>query len=373
MSVEKDKKVVTEEVDDRLDAFFSDDDWAPAPEPPPRQAPPKAAAPPDDDDVITLQAAPSPPTDADKLGLGELKVLILSLDWEITDTMMEKMEITAKGLRERYASDAVATTHLSLMELLGKYIRVKKADAHPDSVTLLREVYEGLESCLSGPGLDETVRKRAALALVERFNRIKKQIAAVKGPRPKAAEVVAEGEIIDSRLASEEEEGIITAQPVAAPSAVNLAAVKDEMLAALKSHLDAELAAIRAEIKEAREAVLKAVAEAVAVFTGVRPEAVAAQTDDENGDIIDASPAEPDILEAAPLEAAVLAEFEEADEDIADTLPLDEDVLDAAPIEAPAAARELPGSADLAAEGDLAMELGLSLEDDLGPDPDMAE
>lgn len=373
MSVEKDKKVVTEEVDDRLDAFFSDDDWAPAPEPPPRPAPPKAAAPPDDDEAITLEAVPTSAADADKLGLGELKVLILSLDWEITDTMMEKMEITAKGLRERYASDAVATTHLSLMELLGKYIRVKKAEAHPDSVTLLREVYEGLESCLAGPGLDETVRKRAALALVERFNRIKKQIAAVKGPRPKAAE--AEGEIIESRVASEEDEGIITAQPVAAPSAVNLAAVKDEMLAALKSHLDAELSAIRAEIREAREAVLKAVADAVAAFTGVRPEAVAAEAEngDENGDIIDASPVEPDILEAAPLEAAVLPEFAQADEDIADTLPIDDDVIDAEPIEAPVAARELPGSADLAAEGDLAMELGLSLEDDLGPDPDMNE
>ena len=372
MSVEKDKKVVTEEVDDRLDAFFSDDDWGPAPEPPPRPTPPKAAAPPDDDDVVTLEAAPSPPTDADKLGLGELKVLILSLDWEITDTMMEKMEITAKGLRERYAADAVAITHLSLMELLGKYIRVKKADAHPDSVTLLREVYEGLESCLAGPGLDETTRKRSALALVERFNRIKKQIAAVKGPRHKAAEAVAEGEIIESRVASEEDEGIITAQPVA-PSAVNLAAIKDEMLAALKSHLDAELAAIRAEIREAREAVLKAVAQAVAVFTGAgpAPQPESLSGEDENGDIIDASPAEQDVLEAAPLEAAVLPEFEQGDIDIADTLPLNDDVIDAEPIEAPVAARELPGSSDLAAEGDLAMELGLSMDDDLGPDPNL--
>jgi len=130
-----------------------------------------------------------------------------------------------------------------------------------------------------------------------------------------------------------------------------------------------------ARTREAREAVLKAVADAVAAFTGVRPEAVAAEAEngDENGDIIDASPVEPDILEAAPLEAAVLPEFAQADEDIADTLPIDDDVIDAEPIEAPVAARELPGSADLAAEGDLAMELGLSLEDDLGPDPDMNE
>ncbi len=342
MTEEKDKKRVSEEVDNRLDAFFSDDDWGtPAPDPVPAAAPVKAA-PPDDDDVLTLEAASAPAAPAvaaDELGLNDLKVLVLSLDWEITDSTMEKMEAEAKRLKDSLKADAVASTYLSLLELLGKYVRVKKAEAHPDSVTLLREVYESLEQSLAHPEIEEARRKRSALSLVEKFNRIKKQIAATRPAKPRAAAaaapVVEAEEVIEARPAAEEEM-VVTAQPVAVPAgAVNLAAIKEEIVAALKVHLASELSAIRDEIRATREGVERLLA-VLAGPRGADPRPSAEIMEDDGAIVLEAAPAS------------------------------GEDILDAAPIEAGEPARELPGAGELAMEEDLASELGLSMEEEPG-------
>jgi len=301
-----DKEQVTAEVDDRLDEFFSDDE--------PREktheleldspvskdeslddllsddawnfddAAPDAAVALDpnadamDDFLVEDSWADGPPagahkkTSSEELGIHELQVAILSLDWEITDEVVDKLVSEAASMRLLRSEDLVCVTFLTLMETLGKYIRKKKAAAHPSSVNLLRKVYDDLEKVLSLKGMDEESRRQIALADVASFVRLKAKINAMerKKGKPavakKAAPKIRKAEIIEEipvRKAQVVEERPVAAPPASAGAALAPQAAEEiaRSLAAVKEELLAEIRALPEKIEEA---VVRAVSKALA-------------------------------------------------------------------------------------------------------------
>ena len=86
--------------------------------------------------------------DADNSPIKELKSVVLSLEWEITDQVMQRLTEEISNLEDVYKVDKIVVAFLQLLGSLGKYIQKKKADAHPESISLLNSVYEHLEKAI---------------------------------------------------------------------------------------------------------------------------------------------------------------------------------------------------------------------------------
>lgn len=239
----KNEDVIAAEADARLDEFFSEDEW---------QA--------DGDEANT-------DSDQDS-GIKELKALILSLDWEISDQIMLKFKNELDRLKGQWKGDPILTTFLSLLDNLGKYIGKKKADAHPDSVSLLQNSYKDLEKVLNIKGMDAESKKQLVMGDVNRFKKLQQEIAAGKsgaprpaaeaapketpGPEPSKAEVVAP-EAKDAETPGKEVPPAGAVPPILDSQA--LVGVLERIVTSineLKDTIQAESEALRAELKEGK-------------------------------------------------------------------------------------------------------------------------
>jgi hypothetical protein len=180
------------EVENQLDSLFSEDQEA-APEvtgetedvsakPEKKASPPQAAA-----SSSKKPEKKAEEVDVENTPLNELKSLVLSLEWEITEQLMEKLSSEIDSLEKQYKNDKIVVAFLQLLASLGKYIRKKRADAHPESIILLHSVYESLEKVMLSPGLTEVIQKKMLVNEVTKYKKLKEQILS-KTPAPKKEE-----------------------------------------------------------------------------------------------------------------------------------------------------------------------------------------
>ena len=147
------------DLENRLDDFFSD------------SLPAREKSPADSQQM--------PETD---LRLKELKSTILAIDWEITDAGLEAFIYQVEGLMEQFEDDKVAHTLLKLLKSLGKYIRVHKSNAHPDTIKRIMAVYSVLEESVTDQGLAQDKKEKMVLEEVKQFRLLKAKIIATKSP-----------------------------------------------------------------------------------------------------------------------------------------------------------------------------------------------
>jgi hypothetical protein len=78
--------------------------------------------------------------------LKELKGIVLSIEWEINDTILDKFDQEINHLDELYSEDRIVLGFLRILRFLGRFIRAKEADADAVSIKLLLFIYDDLES-----------------------------------------------------------------------------------------------------------------------------------------------------------------------------------------------------------------------------------
>lgn len=163
------------EVGSRLDDIFGGGDSRSA-APVKKAAPPKAA--------VSNPAPPKKPETKPKsiksLMINDLKSVVLSLEWEISDQVMQKLGEEIAKLEESCKNDKIVIAFLQLLGSLGKYIQKKRADAHPESITLLHSVYESLESAMLSDELSDVAKKKMLVAQVNKYKQLKEQISLIK-------------------------------------------------------------------------------------------------------------------------------------------------------------------------------------------------
>jgi hypothetical protein len=147
------------EVEQRLDRFFGEED---TPGKPPRKPARETAK---------METSP----------IQDLKSVILSLEWEISDQVMQKLGEEIRKLEEIHRSDKIVVAFLQLLGSLGKYIRKKRAEAHPESIRLLNSVYENLETVLLSSDLGEAEKKKMLVAQVNQYKKLKEEIKTPSG------------------------------------------------------------------------------------------------------------------------------------------------------------------------------------------------
>ncbi len=114
--------------------------------------------------------------------IDDLKAVVLSLEWEISDQVMHKLSEEIENLKDACRDDKIVVAFLQLLDSLGKYIQKKKAEAHPDSISLLNSVYENLETVILSGDLGDAEKKRMLVTQVGRYKELKEDI---KKPREK--------------------------------------------------------------------------------------------------------------------------------------------------------------------------------------------
>ena len=125
--------------------------------------------------------------------LAELKSIVLSLDWEISDATLQDLadEISRLKDEEVFQADKVSHVYLQGLAKIGQYIQSEGAHAHPNSIKLLLTFYYDFEKILSSATITGTEITALLKADVRKFKILQYQIAKRHGaeaPVPAAEE-----------------------------------------------------------------------------------------------------------------------------------------------------------------------------------------
>ena len=168
-----------------------------------------------------------------------LKALVFSIDWEITDETMLDFLTETKRLQQKYKDDKIFSMFLKLHESIGKYIKAKKARAHPDSIKFVASVYKSFEKVFISPGMTENQKKQLLTAEVKKFKDFKQRVLLRDGAA-EPSEVVKLPAIADARVAT----------PVSgAGMSLETKAAVDYILEQVKKEIKAEFHTLRQIIK----------------------------------------------------------------------------------------------------------------------------
>jgi hypothetical protein len=194
---------------------------------------------PDNEDRAVLECYP----------LSELKNLILSIDWEITDEVLEKLLQQIKDLNMTYENDQIVLTFLQILNSLGVYIKKNRAKAHPKTFKTLNSVFSSLDKVVLSKDMVETDKKKILSTEMNRYKKLRIQIAQSKTEKKKhkiksqEPGITAPESFFQTSNAGKAE--FPNTEQNQEPSAGALAKAVEE----IKQYLHAEIEALKAEIK----------------------------------------------------------------------------------------------------------------------------
>jgi len=117
---------------------------------------------------------------SDESPISRLKSLILSIDWEITDEVLQQFNEELIDLKAIWAGEKINLVYVQALEKISKYIYQFKADSHPNSIKLLLTLYYNLEKIVSSDDLTEQDKKKLLLDDVKKFEKLKRHISLQK-------------------------------------------------------------------------------------------------------------------------------------------------------------------------------------------------
>ena len=181
--------------------------------------------------------------------LDELKSLVMSIEWEITDEVMERFLSQIDSLKARFEEDRILVMFLQLLGSLGLYIKTNKGKAHPNAFKLLNSVYSGFEDATSPGKLSASEKKKLLYVELNKYKELKEQIESTRSPeneQPRMPATVA-GRGSGQKAAAQETRSMGNLGE-SADSGMLSQARFEEVVDALKTLLLKELSAIREDI-----------------------------------------------------------------------------------------------------------------------------
>jgi hypothetical protein len=119
--------------------------------------------------------------------LKNLKAVLLSIDWEITDSTMDGLLNEIKNVEYVYSEDKIILTFLQLLGSMGRYVKANKGGAHPEATRVINSVYEALEKVALTQGMPRPEKERILLEEVAKFKRLKEQVMLRKAEKKEPA------------------------------------------------------------------------------------------------------------------------------------------------------------------------------------------
>ncbi|MCL2791062.1 MAG: hypothetical protein FWD79_10520 [Desulfobulbus sp.] len=113
----------------------------------------------------------------------QLKAVILSVDWEVTNENLRQFNEEINALHTKIADNKPALILIQGLQALGDYIADERADSHPDSFVLLHSFSEALEKVIptGGQQLNPEHIQDILVNNINRLNHLKMLIVAPTG------------------------------------------------------------------------------------------------------------------------------------------------------------------------------------------------
>ncbi len=108
--------------------------------------------------------------------LDELKSLVMSIEWEITDDLMGRFVSQVENLKQRYQEDRILVMFLQLLGSLGLYVKSNKAAAHPSAFRLLNSVYASFANAAMPGKISSSEKKKLLYVELNKYKELKEQI-----------------------------------------------------------------------------------------------------------------------------------------------------------------------------------------------------
>lgn len=137
------------------------------------------------DDFFDESEAMNSP-DAQAMSLEKLKSIVLSIDWEITETCLTDLIDEVNALLPICQNDRLSHALLRMLKAVGGYIRNRKAQAHPDAIKRVLSVFSSLEQLSGNTPMEEDLKKRIVAKEIAAFKKLKEQVEMQRGGRTPA-------------------------------------------------------------------------------------------------------------------------------------------------------------------------------------------
>ena len=197
---------------------------------------------------------------SDDYPLSELKNLVLSIDWEITDEALDSFLSQIDSLKATYKNQKIILTFLQLLGSLGVYIKTNRGNAHPKTFKILNSVFSRLEDVVLSANMAESEKKKLLRAEMDKYKQLRNQVSKKKAAKVIRKEVISAPKEIESLIkAPLKKEAARSGREVSAKAAKHsLATGPDtpqsldslsEAVEELKKFIHSELNALKQELR----------------------------------------------------------------------------------------------------------------------------
>ena len=163
----------------------------------------------------------------------ELKAIVLSIDWEITDEVMNRFVEQIAELQDVFKDDKVVAVLLQLLGSIGEYIRNNLGKSHPEAFKILSSLYNNLDAIVHTEGMSDNDKRKLLSSELAKYKKLKGRL------------VPAEEEAEPIILPADAEVNLPSQEPTPeSPSAME----------ELKQLFQTELQALRQEIQQLKKA-----------------------------------------------------------------------------------------------------------------------
>jgi hypothetical protein len=144
--------------------------------------------------------------------LTELQVLMLTIDWEISDETLNAFNKELENLKRLFAGDPFVPPFLKMLSSLIGYLKSKKSRAHPNTLNVIRSVFASLEKVVETANLSSHEKKSLLEAEIEGFRKLKYDITGV--PATPAAQTSEDKQAVSPQEEPKTEDGGVTIKMV---------------------------------------------------------------------------------------------------------------------------------------------------------------
>lgn len=116
--------------------------------------------------------------------LDELKSLVMSIEWEITDELMERFVAQVETLKTHYKDDRILVMFLQLLGSLGLYVKTNKGKAHPKAFGLVSSVYTSFARAAAPGEISASEKKKLLYVELSKYKELKEQLGLTRNPTP---------------------------------------------------------------------------------------------------------------------------------------------------------------------------------------------
>lgn len=151
--------------------------------------------------------------------LRELKTIVLSIEWEITDEAMTRFVEQIASLQDTFKDDKIVLVFLQLLGSIGEYIRINLGKSHPQAFKILNSLFNQLDKVVNSTELSEDERKKILSVELSNYKSLKgklvpakPQVEEKKKVAVKESEILAVDENKDLRAVLEEIKQVVQSE-----------------------------------------------------------------------------------------------------------------------------------------------------------------